>query len=98
MRYPHTATVKRLVSSQGKQLFTSVGNPIACWLQPLDVEAANVVGMSFGKSYVCYFPLGSDVQEKDRIIIDGNKYGVRGIANRNYGGLKHMKAMVEEAA
>ncbi len=94
MRFPHTATVRRQAKVGTKYTYADASTT-PCFLQQLDADKAQIYGMTFGKSYVCYLPIGADVVDSDRIVISGITYGVMGIKSEPYGGLQHKKAMVE---
>lgn len=95
MNFPHTATLERMTASGTKFIFTSNGGT-ACFLQPIDGETAELFAVTFTKGSVAYLPLAADVKTSDRLIIDGIKYGVKGVLNRPYGSLKHKKAILEQ--
>lgn len=95
MNFPHTATVNRLVETNGKYLFAAVGTT-KCFLQPIDTESSEMYAITFSKGSVAYLPITADVKESDQLLIDGIKYGVRGKRLHNYGSLKHAKAALEQ--
>ena len=95
MHYPHTATLQRMTASGSTFVFTANGSS-KCFLQPIDGETAELFAVTFTKGSVAYLPASADVKEKDRIVIDSIKYGVKGILNRPYGGLAHKKVILEQ--
>ncbi len=94
MTYPHTAAILRTVKVGTKYTYAQIGVGV-CFLQPLDSEMAQAYGVTMTKGFSCYLPILSDVLEKDRLIIDGTTYGVKGMRTHNYGGLKHKRAILE---
>lgn len=95
MTYPHTATLQRKSRSNGKYEFADNGST-ECFLQPLDDQASQIVGITFGKGSRCYVPLSTDIQEGDRMTINGIVYGVKGYAEHNYGDLAHKRVLLEQ--
>ena len=51
--------------------------------------------MEINKAHVCYFPLDTDIKEKDRAVISAKKYSVKGVRSHEYGGLAHKRAILE---
>lgn len=94
MTFPHTATIQENVKAGGQYTWTNTVTT-ACWLQPLDDAAAQLIGATFGKSYYCYLPYTADVTEKKRLVIDGEVFGVKGVKAWNYG-QKHKRAALEQ--
>lgn len=94
MRFPHTASIQRLVTTGDQHLFQASGSS-ACFLQPLSRVASQAEGISFGKGFNCYLPVNADVMEGDRLVINGVTYGVRGLTTWSYGKLAHKIAMLE---
>jgi hypothetical protein len=94
MTFPHTATVQRQVKVGTKSSYADQGTT-QCFLQPLDSEFSQLYGITFGKGSSCYLPYTADVNEGDRLVISGKKYGVRGMREHNYGSLTHKRAVVE---
>lgn len=94
MNYPHTATI--LENQKSGTIYTYAENGTTqCFLQPLDAEAAQLYGVTFGKAFNCYLPFTAEVQERTRLQIDGDTYGVKGIKSYNYGTLQHKRATLE---
>lgn len=94
MTFPHTATIQGQTKIGTKYIYGNVGTT-QCFLQPMGLEETARTGMTFSKSYKCYFPIGTDVKERQRLGIDGNTYTVTGIVDNGYGTLSHMKAVLE---
>lgn len=94
MRFPHTATIQRLTNSSGKYVYANNGS-VKCFLQPADQIATEQFGLTLTRGSVIYLPLGSGVKEKDRLVVNGSTYGVKGVKVHNYGGLAHEKAGVD---
>lgn len=94
MTFPHTATIQRQTEASGKYTYGNSGTT-QCFLQPLDNEESVTFGITFSQSFQCYIPHATDVTDHDRLIIDGDKYGVRGIRFHGYGDLKHKRLILE---
>lgn len=94
MYFPHSATMKRMVES-GNQFIYQDNGFSRCFLQPIDEEESQRFGIAFSKGSTCFFPYGTDVQDGDRVTIDSVTYGVAGTLTRNYGSLKHVRAIME---
>lgn len=94
MNFPHTATIQTLVQAGTKFTYTT-GTTTECFLQPLDTQSATDYSITLTKGFACYLPFASTVAEKQRLIIDGTTYSVRGVRTHNYGRLKHKKAILE---
>lgn len=94
MNYPHTAAILRTVKVGTKYTYAQAGVSV-CFLQPLDSEMSIAYGVTMTKGFSCYIPLNADILEKDRLIIDGITYGVKGMRTHNYGSLKHKRAILE---
>lgn len=96
MRFPHTASVERLGEVNGKYIFQPLG-VIKCNLQPISETDSQLYGINWTKGSVAYTPISSDVEEGDRLTINGKKYGVRGDTTRDYGSVRmqHKKLIVE---
>jgi len=94
MNFPHTATIRR--SSQvGQQfIYNNVGTS-KCFIQPLDNETSELMNLTYTQGYWGYFPYGTDIKEKDEIVWDNARYGVKGVKKHNYGNLKHYKILLE---
>lgn len=71
-----------------------------CMIQPMSPEYAAKSGMTFGRAYHCYVPLGTDIQMTDKLIDQDNKtYMISGSLKRNYGSVPHLTfLMTEEVA
>lgn len=87
MDLPHSLTVERLAANGAiKEAYAAVGSAIACFLQPeLPTENTAAVGGQMTKSWRCFVAYAADVQPKDRVTIDGDKYNVAGVRKHNYG-------------
>lgn len=95
MRFPHTATVQRLQETGGKFEYSNVST-VKAFLQPVSQEDAELFSLTFTKGSVVFLPINSGVKEKDRLVINGATYGIKGIISRAYGSrLNHDKAGVE---
>jgi hypothetical protein len=95
VNFPHTATVQRSTKTGTKYTYGDSGST-RCFLQPIDDEAAQLYGITFGKGWFCYLPYDSDVEVADRLLIDGTTYGVKGFRFHKYGNLKHKRASLEQ--
>lgn len=95
MTFPHSATIKRTTKEGTKYTFATLGTA-TCFLQPLDVESAQALGISFSQSSKLYLPISTDISSGDRVVIDGITYGVKGVQKLGYGSLEHKKAILEE--
>lgn len=95
MTFPHSATVQRK-SKVGSQYTYSNYLTVQCFMQPLDSEKSQSAGIMYSKGYRCYFPKSSDVKEGDRLLIDGDIFGVKASSVYNYGNLQHVRAEVEK--
>jgi hypothetical protein len=96
MNFPFSASVKR-PTKVGTKYTYSVVSSTECFLQQLDADKSQLYGMTFGKSFVCYLPLSANVENSDRLTIEGIEYGVVGIKLEPYGNIAHKKAMVERS-
>ncbi len=94
MNFPHTATIRRQTKVGTKYTYADLSTT-TCFLQQLDADKAQLYGMTFGKSYVCYLPIATDIVDSDRVVINSITYGVMGVKSEPYGSLQHKKAMVE---
>jgi hypothetical protein len=94
MTYPHTATVVRQVKSGTKYTYQDV-DETHCFLQPLSNEETLTFGITATQAYQCYLPIDSGVKDKDRLKIDGDTYGVKGVKSHKYGRLTHKRAILE---
>jgi hypothetical protein len=95
MYFPHKAIIERTQKSGTKYTYAVHGSS-TCFLQPLDSEQSQLNGVTFGKSARVYFPYGTNVLDSDRITINNIKYGIKGFNMRDYGGLPHIYAVVEQ--
>ena len=95
MKYFHIATIERKIKTGTKYVFGPYGST-QCNVQPLSIEDAQIFGVVFAKSSRGYFPFTADVEEGDRLTVNGVVYGVKGIVAHNYGGLAHKKAVLEQ--
>jgi len=96
MTFPHSCTIQRKVKSGSTYLYSDLYTGIPCFLQPLDEQMSQIVGMTFGKSSRCYVGYETDVLESDRLVVDGITYGVKGFSAHNYGSLKHKRVLLEQ--
>lgn len=94
MTYPHTATIHRKAKVGTKYTFATLAST-SCFLQPLDDEKSQLYGIAFSKSFKCYLPDGTDIAEGDRMLINGDTYGVKGVSAFNYGSIAHGRATLE---
>jgi len=93
-----SATVSRLQQGVGlKSTYQVVEQSLACLIQPVTAEYAQVTGMVYGRTYNGYFKLGADIQINDRVTDqDGKVYGVTGSMKRNYGSFPHLTILLTE--
>ncbi len=94
MNFPHTATIRRQTKAGTKYTYADLSST-ACFIQQLDAEKSQLYGMTFGKSFVCYLPIGADVVDSDCLVINAVTYGVSGFKSAPYGSLQHKKAILE---
>ena len=94
MTFPHVATIRRMTESGDKFTYEDSGSTM-CFLQPASQEMAESFALTFTKGSIVYLPLDSDVHEKDRLVINGVTYGVKGVKTHDYGSIAHKKAGVE---
>lgn len=94
--YPHTGTIKGLVSTEGGGSEYQSKGSSKCFLQPLRDEESSTFGSTFSQGYKCYWPLDTDIEPSDMVEIDDIDYTVRGISPRNYGRLKHTESLLEK--
>lgn len=94
MHFPHTATIQAMTKVGTKYTFAGA-TTTPCFLQPLDSEYATSVGIDMTKAFSCFIPLATAVAEKQRLIIDGETYGVTGVRTHNYGNLAHKRLILE---
>jgi len=95
MTFKHTGTILRATMVNDRSTYTSIGTTQA-FLQPLDNQSTALLNMEFGQAYYVYLPVGTNIKKSDRIAIDGEIYGVRGVKKYTFGGLAHYRALVEE--
>lgn len=95
MTLPHVAKVNRMSESNGKYVYGYVHNQ-KCFLQPLDAQLATLYGVTVGKASVVYANMSADIQESDRLEINGTTFGVKAVTKRDYGNLRHKRMIVEE--
>jgi hypothetical protein len=96
--FVHTVSVSRLLQGSGVQsVMTVVDAAVACNIQPVTAEYAQVTGMVYGRTYNGYFDLGADIQISD-VLVDqqGKRYQVTGTLERNYSGEPHITALLSE--
>lgn len=94
MTFPHSATIQRMTAIGTKFVYGTTG-VTPCFLQPISAEVAQSYGLVVGKGSVAYLPSYAAVVDKDRLIIDGTTYGVKGVQHHQYGNLEHKKAVLE---
>ena len=95
MKFPHMASVERMVTTGSKYIYGALGST-KCFVQPIDAETAELYAVTFTKSSVAFLPIDADVKTSDRMIVSGTTYGVKGVMSRPYGSLKHKKAILEQ--
>jgi len=96
MKFFHSIDVERLTQSSGQSVYSSWLTDAEAFVQPLDTESTESLGESFSKGSFMYLPIGTDVQEGDRVTFDGDVYKVKGIKPYKYGNLAHQKALIEQ--
>jgi hypothetical protein len=94
--YPHIATVSRQTKTGTKYTFAQ-SHDIRCFLQPLSNEESVSYGITMTKAYHCYMDLSADAIEGDRLLINGDTYGIKGFRVHDYGSLKHKRAILEKS-
>lgn len=98
MPLPHTMTVERLDGEADsiRESYEAVAGTIACFKQPeLPIDNQAAMGGQMTKSWRCYVDFDADVQDKDRVTIDGDKYNVAGVREHNYGTWPHRVLSLE---
>ena len=78
MTFMHTGTIRRASMVNDRSSFADLVTTKA-FLQPIDNQTAELLNMEFGQGYYVYLPYGTNIKQGDRIIIEGDTYGVKGV-------------------
>lgn len=96
----HSCTIQRMAATTGvKKAYAQLAASVPCLIQPLDPEASQRAGMSYGRAYKGFFMIATDIKEGDRIIDQqGRTMGVKGIRQRDYGSNPHLDVLLDQDA
>jgi hypothetical protein len=77
------------------QSTTVTTGPASCYLRPLsEIESSNN-GFQYGVAHNAIFEVGEDIQEQDKITIDGTEFTVKGVIDHSRGyATGYIKALI----
>ena len=87
MLFIHKAEIQRRQKIEGKGLtstFAKIGSDLNCVCIPVSEKDALSSGMTYGQDYMVYFKGNADVKQGDKIIVNGLKLLVNGVADYSH--------------
>lgn len=96
--FPFTCDVSRMQRVGHATQRQTVAEGVRCMLIPSSPETATAAGLELSKSFDFFAPVDANVEESDKVTIDGVAYYIRGKrAFKNAGDASHIQCVAEIA-
>jgi len=88
-------TIRRLTSVSGNKKAFQTVTVTTGHRQNLADDEVQIIDGAMGKTYKVWVKLGDDIEEGDRLVIEGEEYEVLSTEEKDYGINQHMEVVCE---
>ncbi len=85
---------QRLDQTGNTSQYVDVTNDGECNMRPADNHTAKLNGLQFGELWILYTKSNEDIQTTDRLIIDDEKYKVKGVKRESFNSIDFLRVLL----